>query len=521
MEGAVRNNQPVTSVEKTFSVNTKLISVTDLHGNIIGCNDAFVEVSGFSRSELIGQPHNLVRHPDMPVAAFAVMWSHLKEGKAWMGLVKNRCKNGDYYWVDAYVTPVTKDGKIVGYESVRCCPNRDDVARAEALYASLNAGKTLKKRIPVRAENMLLAVLVLLIMALVAVDSQTAAFVLCFVSLIGYAGWVSWKRSSDLSWISELMKSSFSHELAALTYIGSRSVLARIKTALLSQKAHLNTVLTQIENSARAVTAASNEGQAMTLQTFAEIEKQQSETLMVATAMNEMTTTIAEVAKHVTETASQAEIANRLAVQGSQVAERTKTSIQDLRDTVAQISASVVDVSSQTSHIAEAAQIIEQIAEQTNLLALNATIEAARAGEQGRGFAVVADEVRNLAKRTQKSTQDIYALVAKLTQKANDAVATASSGSVAAERGLERVIESSNMLSGISQSVEQITEMSMHMATAVEEQANVADDINRQVVNISDLANTTAESSNRTASSIAQLKQTADELHELVVRFAH
>jgi len=127
----MRKNTPITTREKTFSKDEKLISSTDLDGNIIHCNDAFLSISGFEKSELIGSPHNIVRHPDMPEEAFQVMWSTLKQGKAWMGLVKNRCKNGDFYWVDAYVTPVMELGKVVGYESVRTLPDRNDVLRAE------------------------------------------------------------------------------------------------------------------------------------------------------------------------------------------------------------------------------------------------------------------------------------------------------------------------------------------------------------------------------------------------------
>jgi len=108
----MRKNLPVTDTECTFGTTTKLISVTDTKGTILDCNDAFVDVSGFTKSELIGQPHNIVRHPDMPTEAYKVMWEHLKSGKPWMGLVKNRCKNGDYYWVDAYVTPITQGGKV-------------------------------------------------------------------------------------------------------------------------------------------------------------------------------------------------------------------------------------------------------------------------------------------------------------------------------------------------------------------------------------------------------------------------
>ena len=112
----MRNNQPITGNERTFPAQQRLISTTDLKGQITYCNDAFIEISGFSRDELIRAPHNLVRHPDVPPAVFAHMWETLKAGRPWMGIVKNRCKSGDHYWVNAYVVPVLDDGKVTGYE---------------------------------------------------------------------------------------------------------------------------------------------------------------------------------------------------------------------------------------------------------------------------------------------------------------------------------------------------------------------------------------------------------------------
>ena len=115
----MKNNRSVTQREQQFAPDVKLISGTDLQGVITHCNDGFEKISGFSRDELVGQHHNIVRHPDMPKEAFEVMWQHLKAGLPWMGMVKNRCKNGDFYWVSAYVTPITEGGQVVGYESVR------------------------------------------------------------------------------------------------------------------------------------------------------------------------------------------------------------------------------------------------------------------------------------------------------------------------------------------------------------------------------------------------------------------
>ena len=112
----MRNNQPITQRERTFPAQQRLISTTDARGVITYCNDAFMEISGFSRDELIGAPHNQVRHPDVPSAVFEHMWSTLKKGQPWMGIVKNRCRNGDHYWVNAYVTPVFENERVVGYE---------------------------------------------------------------------------------------------------------------------------------------------------------------------------------------------------------------------------------------------------------------------------------------------------------------------------------------------------------------------------------------------------------------------
>lgn len=515
----MRLNSRVTSNEKTFDKNTKLISVTDLQSNIIDCNDAFVEVSGFEKHELIGQPHNIVRHPDMPSEAFRVMWNHLKAGKPWMGLVKNRCKNGDYYWVDAYVTPVTHNGKVVGYESVRSCPSRLDVERATKLYRDINAGKTKRVALPISLENVFLILSISICAGLFGFGFKELSEGIFLACVIIFAFWVSFNRKKTLNALNKMLNHAFSDELAVQSYTDETGDIGKLKVAILSQLAHLSTVITRIESAALVVSKESEKGAELTANTRKDIQSQQSETMQVATAMNEMSTTIAEVSKHVSDTATQADTANQLAFKGNEVANITRNSIQKLKRTVEQIGGSVRGVSDQTIRIASAAQIIEQIAEQTNLLALNAAIEAARAGEQGRGFAVVADEVRNLARRTQESTKEIYGIVDELTHRASDAVKVADAGAVDAEDGLTHVIESGKMLSGISESIGEIASMSTQMAAAVEEQAHVAEDINRQIVNISTLADLSNDSSIQLSETIIYLNKIADELHELVVRF--
>ena len=513
----MRKNLPVTNQRRTFKPEQRLISVTDTKGIITDCNDAFVAISGYSKTELIGQPHNIVRHPDMPPAAYANMWSYLKQGKSWMGLVKNRCKNGDYYWVDAYVMPISEKGQIVGYESVRTCPKEQDVARAEKLYQKINAGGQ-TRTLPDAAVLISLVTVLLFLAAWFGVSLAVAQWV-AITGLISLVLFYQLRRQKLFSELDVLLPGAFKDMLAVQSYTDDHSVSGALKVSILSERAHLSTMLTRIEHAAETVADYSERGLALMKGANMEIDRQQAETMQVATAMNQMSTTIAEVAHHVTDTATQADKANHLATQGNQIAEVTRNSIEKLRDTVASIGRSVTDVSEQTGKIATAAELIEQIADQTNLLALNAAIEAARAGEQGRGFAVVAEEVRNLAQRTQQSTKDIYGIVAELTARAGTAVLVAEQGANDADAGLQKVLESGEMLTGIKSSVSHIANMSTQMAAAVEEQAHVADDINRQVVSISALAEQSTQAANQAAQALAQLKAVSDDLADLVHRF--
>ncbi len=140
----MRNNQPVTQREVDYSPNIRIISTTDLQGNITFINKDFVQISGFSEMELIGSPHNIVRHPDMPPAAYEDLWQTVKSGNTWRALVKNRCKNGDHYWVDAYVMPIVQNGKTIGYQSVRSKPSHKQITEAESLYARMRNDTSLK-----------------------------------------------------------------------------------------------------------------------------------------------------------------------------------------------------------------------------------------------------------------------------------------------------------------------------------------------------------------------------------------
>lgn len=519
----MRQNLPVTTHERTFPAGQKLISTTDLKGTITYANDAFVAISGFSKDELIGQHHNLVRHPDMPPAAFKTMWQHLQQGKPWMGLVKNRCKNGDYYWVHAYVTPISEMGKVVGYESVRVAPDRQLVQHASTLYAQVNAGKTPQGRSSALAYQLGWFGLPAVALTGAALSALSASFGwaagLAAVAAAAAMAATHLRSTHELSVLQHTMQHPFTDPLAVLTYARHSGNLGALEVALTASNSHLDTMLTRIEDSATTVAQRSVSAYELSSQAVHRLEQQQQQTELVATAMHQMTTTIAEVASHVHETATKANDADGLARQGSAIAQQTREAILQLQQTVNGVSQAVTTLAGQTSMINQAAQIIEQIADQTNLLALNAAIEAARAGEQGRGFAVVADEVRHLASRTTDSTRQIYQIIRQLSEQAKSSVTVAENGVQDAAIGVSKVQEAEQMLSGISDVVISIAGMATQMAAAVEQQAHVAEDINQQVVSISTLASESMQSGNEVCRSSEQLNNTAEDLHELVLRF--
>ena len=505
--------------ERLFGAQDKLISTTDLAGRIQHCNQAFVDISGFEREELIGSSHNIVRHPDMPKDAFKVMWECLKQGKPWMGVVKNRCKNGDFYWVDAYMTPITENGQVIGYESVRSSPSRADVERAEKLYEKVKrtGGMPSSVNVPWGALLLIAGVVSACITWLLSNVTYALSIFLMF-SLLANAFSVFDKKKRERT-LKARLSSAFMHPLAAQSYSDNELALGELEVGIKSLRDRLGAVLTRIEDESLKVSTKSTVGLSLTLESTEKMASQQYEIQEVATAMQQMTMTINDVSSHVQSTAQSAKSSLFSAQEGRTVIGQTRHSIQALSKTVNLISETVVDLSQQSEKIAQVAQMIDQIAEQTNLLALNAAIEAARAGEHGRGLAVVGDEVRLLSQRTQGSTQEIHQIIETLRHGARRSVEAADQGKKGADDGVLQMQNAEESLGAIVSGVDNIAGMATQMAAAVEEQAHVSEDINQQIVRISSLATDSLSKSNMSSDSIRDLQVVASELHELVVRF--
>ncbi|RWU20931.1 chemotaxis protein [Pseudomonas alkylphenolica] len=519
----MRFNLPVTAIEQTFGADQRLISATDIASNITYCNAEFAAMSGFSQAELIGSPHNLVRHPDMPAAVFEQMWHYLKAGQSWMGIVKNRCKNGNFYWVSAYVTPILENGRVVGYESVRVKPTREQVRRAEALYARLREGKA-----PVATGRYMTQFARALSVPLVAGATAVGAQFLLpgwqgygmTLALFGLVGlWAHRRLGQQLAQIVACSGNTFADPVVALTYSDALGPAAQLQLMLISEEARLKTALTRLSDLAVQMSEAAGDSSRLSRHTESSLLEQRAETDMTATAMTEMAASITEVARHVQDTAGEAHTASQLAGQGGAVVGTTREAIQLLASTVSQINQAVTHLAGQTQDISLAAEVIQSIADQTNLLALNAAIEAARAGEQGRGFAVVADEVRALAGKTRQSTVQIQGIIHSLRAGADEAVSIASLGIDEAEHGVARVLEAQQALQGIRVAVERISDMSQQMAAASQEQSCVAEEVCAQINRVAGTVQHTAQNANAAASRGAELEHIALGLRALVERF--
>ena len=517
----MRQNLPVTDNERKYRADQKLISSTDLKGKIVHCNQAFVDVSGYSREELIGQPHNIIRHPDMPQEAYSSMWTYLKAGKPWMGMVKNRCKNGDYYWVSAYVTPVFANGDLVGYESVRTQPSRDLVARADKVYADIRSGRyqkvqALKKFGQFASWIVPAATGVMAGLSVAGTQGLVTGLLAGAVLTLGYQLNRYMRRVKQLR---KVIEPYFHDELAATVYHLKGDCVGKASTTVTALVAQTETVLTRMLDASAKVVHSSEQGVSMSLEAHGHIARQGEESRQLAAAMAEISEATSAISSSILTTADNTRRVRDQVTQGTRISAETQKSIASLSYISEKVAETIQLISEHTQQISNAAKMIEGIAEQTNLLALNAAIEAARAGEQGRGFAVVADEVRSLAQRTQETTGHIHSAMSELTVKVQDAVSVSADGSTSVQEGLEQVTSLEKMFGEITSAVEDIAVMSESMAKSAERQSELTQQMECQTDTINALASSSMERSQDAADSIRDILTFSTELNDLVKRF--
>ncbi len=350
---------------------------------------------------------------------------------------------------------------------------------------------------------------------------QTAIKLLLGIALVALVvgGFVSWavsrnieKRLSDTARELQIIASGDLTQATDDHQDELQQPLQAMRNRLLKMIAKINSTTDKLSSAAEEVSV-------ITTQTSENIELQQQETEQIATAMNEMSATAQDVAVNINNTANAAQSANEETDRGSRVVKEAVEGVGQLAGQIEKTAEVVADLEQNSGNISTVLDVIKGIAEQTNLLALNAAIEAARAGEQGRGFAVVADEVRTLAGRTQDSTAEINQIIERLQSGSRNAVEAMNRNREQAKTVVDQASLAGTSLTTISASVSEIDQMSSQIATAAEEQTAVVDEMNQNIVRINDMAAQNATGAKQTSQSGYELASMATELKELIGEF--
>ena len=400
-------------------MDTILMSTTNIHSHITYANTAFIEVSGFSEEQLINQPHNIVRHPDMPIEAYADLWFTLNQGDSWTGLVKNRRSNGDHYWVRANVTPVYQQEQLAGYISVRNTPDTDEVKAAEELYRNVQQNKagsrkfykglvvrtglfsplSILQKLSIRWRLRIAVLTVGLIPTLLAFSGINPLWLLAlaFLLVIFVDQFLQRQIAQPIKMILKQAQHVVSGRKVKHIHLNRVDEIGLLLRSVNQFALNLHSLVDDVSTQVNGITKVSHKLAENNIDLNHRTEETSANLQQTAAAIEEITVAVQQSAETATQVTTIAEAASSTALKGGTIMKETI----GMMDSISSASCKIVDIIG----------VIDSIAFQTNILALNAAVEAARAGVEGRGFAVVAAEVRNLAQHSASAAKEIKSLI--------------------------------------------------------------------------------------------------------------
>lgn len=517
----MQTSLPLSNKEYVLSDSESIVLKTDLDGNITYVNQDFIDISGFSEAELLGSPQSIIRHPDMPPEPFADLLRTLKSGKAWTGLLKNRCKNGDHYWIEVNAAPILENRRIVGYTSIRVKPSREQVQAADRAYREIKAGNkqlemiegeavrrsffrcfNLLKNLSIKAKmSMSSGVLAFLFSANIIatgnssnkhyLDWSTAVSVFGLV-LAALFGFMQYRCiGSPLERVRRDIERMSSGDLSGKIESNGDDELASVIQALRILQTNVKLLVGQIKESTDIVNHSAHEIAVGNTDLSGRTESQASSLEQTASSMEELTSTV----RRNTENAKEA---NQLVLSTSSIAIKGGYAMGQVVETMDSIKES-------SRKIVNIIGVIDGIAFQTNILALNAAVEAARAGEQGRGFAVVASEVRNLAQRSAAAAREIKALIGNSVEKV--------------EAGSKLVEDAGHTMDEIITSVKRVTNIMQEITSASQEQGLGIEQVNQAITQMDEVTQQNAALVEQAAAAAESMQQQAEKLSVLVGNF--
>ena len=501
-----------------------LICRTDLNGRITHCSEAFAACHGYRTDELREQPISLLRHESVPAQLFDGLWAALRQGSPWMGLICNRARDGRHVWHNLYVKPAYGREGVQGYGAVYLPTTAEQVARGEQLFDhwrrhgtplpwSVQLARQCLAHWPAAGAGVGLAACSALLPSSLAQGAALA------VALIAVGAWQRWRQEQALRTVLAAHPKAFADPYLAELYSTRGGHVALINMALVTAEARLQTALSRIGMSGQLLDVHTGSLTSLIQQEAQRLEHQRNETDQSVVALSQMTATIQEVSRSLHESLGATQRAVSLSGEGQGLSEQSLSAVQCLSSSVEEIAGASGELAAATRAIGEITDIISAIAGQTNLLALNAAIEAARAGDAGRGFSVVADEVRQLATRTQQATARIQPLLLRLNQTTEQTVQLTREGQGLAAQTTETVISVQKSFHGVRQALEQISDMNVQIASAMEEQGQVADGLSHQVMQVAELCRESAGKAQDGHRVSAQIGQQIEALRNLAERF--